>query len=221
MADHNRNRKAPTVSNNRTKRGRPRTHGMTGTRIYIRWKHMISRCENPHEKEYAHYGGRGITVCTRWRESFQAFYDDMGDPPPGMQIERKDNDQGYSPENCCWATPQQQQRNRRLTKFYTFNNEMRSLPEWSEITGLAVNLLYDRVAWGWSIEEALTIPVRPARVDYPEGMLLTYDGITQTIKAWEESTGFNASTLIKRLRKGWDVEQVLTAPRRTWKRKER
>lgn len=198
-----------------------KTHGMTGTRAHIRWKHMLSRCYNPQSKEYANYGGRGITVCERWRESFQAFYEDMGEPPPGLQLERKDNNQGYSPDNCCWATVKQQQRNRRVTIFCTFNNETRSLPEWSEITGLPLNLLYDRLAWDWSIERTLTTPVRLARQDFPEGMLLTWNGITQSIRHWAPTVGLNAGTLIDRLRKGWTVEQVLTAPPQTWKTKGR
>lgn len=81
---------------------------------YTAWYCMIQRCDNPKNKDYAHYGGRGITVCERWGNSFENFYRDMGDKPsPRHSIDRIDNSKGYSPDNCIWATKAQQARNRR------------------------------------------------------------------------------------------------------------
>ncbi len=81
-------------------------HGMHGTPLYKLWCGIFSRCYNPKVKIYKYYGGRGIKVCDRWR-NFSNFHVDMGDRPEGLQLDRIDNDKGYSPENCRWATPKE------------------------------------------------------------------------------------------------------------------
>lgn len=83
-------------------------------RAYQAWYHARRRCTDPNHKQYKDYGGRGITMCERWTDSFAAFLQDMGDPLPGLSLDRMDNDGLYGPGNCQWATRGQQQKNKRL-----------------------------------------------------------------------------------------------------------
>ena len=88
-------------------------HGMDGSKAYRRWDAMKARCYNPRHQAFKWYGARGIGVCKRWRESFEAFYADVGEAPEGKSIDRVDNDWHYEPGNWRWATPVEQNRNRR------------------------------------------------------------------------------------------------------------
>lgn len=95
-------------------------HGHTSNRratpTYCSWSSMVQRCTNPNCKSWPEYGGRGITVCDRWRNSFDAFLADMGQKPRGTSIDRIDNDRGYEPGNCRWATRAVQNKNQRRNR---------------------------------------------------------------------------------------------------------
>lgn len=125
-----------------------RTHGMRHTNEFHIWDAMKQRCHNPLNEAYRHYGGRGISVCTEWRESFAQFYMDMGPRPDGFTIERMDNDGDYTPSNCCWASQKQQSRNRRNTVTATHNGLTLPLSEWAERTGIPYQRLIKRLRRG-------------------------------------------------------------------------
>src|SRR5262245_8683986 len=100
-----------------------RTHGMTETSEYRTWVDMRRRCHQPQRPDYKNYGARGIYVCDEWRNSFEAFYRDMGHRPPGCVLDRRNNDGPYSPENCQWVTRKQQERNKRNNRLVTIEGE--------------------------------------------------------------------------------------------------
>jgi len=137
------------------------THGMTYTRAFRTWKGMLDRCLNVHGKDFARYGGRGVTVCERWR-SFEAFHADMGDPPQGLSLDRyPDNNGPYAPENCRWATVMEQSNNRRSNRLLTFNGATLSALQWARAKGITYATLLGRLNRGWDLDKALHTPVRP------------------------------------------------------------
>src|SRR3990167_5491458 len=111
-------------------------HGMTGTREHSTWLAMLARCANPNAPNYHLYGGRGITICDRWRNSFEAFYDDMGARPAGQTLDRINNDGDYEPGNCRWATAKEQGRNRRSNRMLTFRGRTQCVAAWADEMGI-------------------------------------------------------------------------------------
>ena len=116
-----------------------------GTRAYFAWRNMRSRCYNPKNASYKYYGGQGITVCKRWRDNYDAFYDDMGDPPEDMSLDRINNSKGYSPKNCRWATNKQQHNNRRDNVRITCFGKTKTITEWAEWVGVSVDTMWKRL----------------------------------------------------------------------------
>lgn len=130
-------------------------HGMHRSPEYGIYNSMLQRCHNPRDKGYRLYGGRGIQVCQRWRESFEAFFADMGTKPtPAHSLDRIDNDRNYDPSNCRWATPEEQANNKRNT----FLVGDRTATEAVQATGLTRTGIYHRVRTGWDPKAAATTP---------------------------------------------------------------
>lgn len=125
------------------KNGNPK-HGMRYSREYSIWTDMHKRCSNPKSISYLWYGAKGVTVCERWAE-FQNFIDDMGACPEGMSIDRVDGSLGYSPDNCRWATAQEQVENRAVQKLYSLNGETMTLPNWCKKLGINYSTMRNRL----------------------------------------------------------------------------
>lgn len=138
------------------------THGYFGTPTYMVWHSMKRRCTMPSSQGYARYGGRGIKVCERWMK-FENFLADMGEKPKGLSIDRIDNDGNYEPGNCRWATHSQQRNNQGPGRaiHLTFRGETHSISEWAKRTGLKHPTIRERIHAGWSVEDALTAPLKP------------------------------------------------------------
>jgi hypothetical protein len=141
-------------------RERSTTHGLSGTAEYKVWRGILRRCLNTHEKSYPRYGGRGITVCDRWRTSFENFLADMGPRPSAEHsIERENNDGPYSPENCRWATRLEQAANKRTksdARYLTAFGRTQTLAQWSRETGIGPRTIAQRLDRHWLPGCALT-----------------------------------------------------------------
>jgi hypothetical protein len=131
------------------------------TREYHSWAHAKGRCHNPRNFQYRNYGARGIKMCKAWQEFFETFYADMGPCPLGHTIDRINNDGHYEPGNCRWAPREIQANNTRSNRCLSMGGETMTIADWARRTGLSSRLIQDRVhKLGWSVERALTTPVR-------------------------------------------------------------
>lgn len=131
-------------------------HGKSQSKVYRTWQGIIARCNNHKHVNYMRYGGRGVTVCEEWGNSFPTFYRDMGDPPTeNYQIDRKDNDKGYSKDNCRWVLPGKNSQNRRSTKLTRediiairqSNISHKELADMYNVSRAHINRIINRVNW--------------------------------------------------------------------------
>lgn len=142
--------------------GPRRTHGEAGTRLYHIWTGIRARCENPNEPSYRRYGGRGIGVCPEWKSyaEFSKWARSSG-YSDDLSIDRIDNNKGYHPSNCRWATSREQANNTRKTRLLTHNNETLSVSEWARRKNMNQGTLNSRInTLGWSTDDALERNVR-------------------------------------------------------------
>lgn len=141
------------------------SHGNSNTRLYRIWTGIKNRCYNPKQDNYAYYGGKGVTVCDEWIQSFDAFYDWAinNGYHESLTIDRIDVSGNYCPENCRWITAEEQSLNRTDNLVISFNGKSQTLKEWSKEVGIAYSCLLYRIDSGWSIDKALTTPSRNAK----------------------------------------------------------
>lgn len=122
-------------------------HGKCGTPEWHAWIDMRRRCTDPARKAWKDYGGRGILVCAAWIDSFEMFLADMGERPSDQHsLGRRDNDKGYSPENCRWETKEEQARNRRSSRFYTVGDRTLTIAAWCKELGMKRSTLDAKLA---------------------------------------------------------------------------
>lgn len=139
------------------------THRMSHSPEYRVWHSMKTRCHTPGTKDYPKYGAMGITVCARWRESFESFYADMG-PRPSLKhtIDRINNMDGYHPNNCRWATAIEQGAHYKTTRQITHNGMTLSLAGWSRVCGLDRATLRHRIKLGLDLEDVFSLSPAPS-----------------------------------------------------------
>jgi len=134
------------------------THGMKNTPEYYCWKDMKARCGTPSHPQFGNYGARGIKVCDRWEASFETFLNDMGMKPfPEASLDRIDNEGDYCPENCRWATREQQHNNKRTNRYVAHNGETLTVAQWAKRLGIPSNTIHSRLDRGWPVEHAMTV----------------------------------------------------------------
>lgn len=134
-------------------------HGRSRTRVHNIWCGILTRCTNPNVACWKNYGGRGIRICDRWLV-FENFYEDMGEPPAGYEIDRIDPNGNYEPSNCRWVTIKQQARNKRSVEKVLYRGQLMTTADISELTGVKTDLIRNRIRKGWSIEAAAETPSR-------------------------------------------------------------
>lgn len=138
-------------------------HNKSGTRLYRIFENMLARCYRPSNKSYKYCGAKGITICDEWLKNKSKFFEwaENNGYNKNLTIDRIDNQKGYSPDNCRWVDRKTQDRNRTSNVFITYNGETLCRADWEKRLGFRLGLLKQRIDWlGWSIEKALTKPVK-------------------------------------------------------------
>lgn len=135
--------------------------GMHDTPERLAWRSMRNRCYSPESEHFNRYGGRGITVCDKWKNDFDSFFYDVG-PRPSNQysIHRINNNGNYEPGNVEWATKEVQCNSRASSRVLEYVGQRKTLSQWSRDTGLGISTIHFRLKSGWTVPEALTTPLR-------------------------------------------------------------
>ena len=192
-------------------------HGLSKTKAYKTFHGMKQRCYNPNNPEYKNYGGRGISICPEWLNDVSEFckwalengWDDMKTRSE-QTIDRIDVNGNYSPENCRIIPMSEQYFNRTDTHYVTVNGKTRTIKEWSDIYGISMTVINNRLNSGWSAEDAVLKEIRSMKNRVGN---VTFDGKTQSLQDWAKELGIPLPTLSSRIMKlGWGVEKALREP---------
>lgn len=124
--------------------------------LYNTWMSMKDRCRNPNNRQWNDYGGRGITVCDRWKTNFHAFVEDMGPRPVGYSLDRIDNDGNYEPGNCRWASRQEQQLNQRRAVYVVVEGKKHRAIALARIAGVKTDTIIERAQRGLTLKEVIS-----------------------------------------------------------------
>ena len=175
-----------------------RKHNHSKERLYFIWKGIRKRCNNPNEKAYKNYGGRGIKLCDEWNnyENFREWALSHG-YRDDLTIDRIDVNGNYKPSNCRWATMKEQARNKQNTIYISYKGLTKTLVEWAEDIGINETTLRHRILdYKWSVEKSFTSPTIGLK------KLITINGKTLSLHEWANELGITRQTMRKRLKKG-------------------
>lgn len=168
------------------------------------WTKMKLRCEKPSDPAYHGYGGRGIFVCKRWRDSFDAFCSDMGPKPtPKHSVDRINNNGPYSPENCRWATHDEQVSNSRTNVFIKYKGQRKTLAQWSRATGITVSCLWWRRKNGFTGDKLFSVKDL-------KGVYFEFNGRRGTMSELCRIFGVNNKTASLRHKQGFSLEDIFS-----------
>lgn len=183
------------------------THGRARSPEHRAWCAMKKRCYNQNDPRYKDWGGRGVIVCDKWRNSFESFLSDMGSRPSNKHsVDRIDVNGNYEPENCRWATSDIQATNTRRNVKLTIGVDTRCLSEWAREAGVHPATFANRVEANWSEDDLLLPPTKAKQLDFK--------GKKMTVHEWSVELGISFNTIHDRLTRGWTVEESLGTPPR-------
>lgn len=191
---------------------RNKKHGLSKTPTYITWSSMKARCTGARHTQYKYYGAKGITYDPSWA-SFEVFLADMGERPDGHTLDRIDSNANYNKENCRWATPKMQARNRTSNRPIAHKGEEKTVAEWAEELGMKyVTLLARLNTNGWDIEKAFNEQVAARITDEDNelcrGDIYEWQGESHTLAEWSRRLDIPIGTMYSRLRFGYPLEEV-------------
>lgn len=188
------------------------------------WRAMVARCTNTDHKDYHNYGGRGIKICSQWINDFDVFFEDMGEKPKGLSIDRINNNGDYEPYNCRWADAKQQARNKQNSRLITLNGITKNLSAWAEENDMTSHVLRYRIQAGMKPNQLFSKEkVKPKdyrhlkNLSRKDNVIIEFDNQKLTIAQWAEKTGLRSDTIWHRIYDSkWPIQKALTVPASTW-----